>query len=356
MSQKFYPLKVREVAKTTSDCTIVTLEVPEELKSVFTYHQGQHLTFKRNDNGEEIRRSYSLCSSPLDKEWKVAVKKIVDGKFSSYVNDQLKAGDTVEVMPPHGSFFKEVEKGEGKNYVAFAAGSGITPIYSIIKTHLSQEPNCRFTLFYINQKVSSIILKEEVESLKNSYFNNFEIYHFLTKEERDSPLFNGRISLEKLEEINNKLLDFSSVDDFFLCGPAEMIFMLRDFLSSKDVPKEKIHFELFNAPVNTEKKPRKENKGSEGVCEVTIINNGTKISFEMLQNGENILDTALRNNADLPFACKGGVCCTCRAKVLEGEVDMEVNYALEPEEVEEGYVLTCQSIPKTKRVIVDFDQ
>lgn len=356
MSQKFYPIKVKEVSKSTKDCTIVTLDVPEDLKNTFSYSQGQHLTFKRESDGEEIRRSYSLCSSPLDNEWKVAVKKIAEGKFSTFVNSKLKAGDIVEVMPPHGSFFKEPEKDAGKNYVAFAAGSGITPIYSIIKTHLKLEPHSSFTLFYINRQVSSIILKEEVENLKNSFIRNFEVYHFLTREERDSPLFNGRLSVEKLEEVNGKLIDFSTVDDFFLCGPAEMIFMLRDFLASKKVSKERIHFELFNAPVSSEKKPKKENASNEDVCDVTIINNGTKISFDMPQNDDNILDAALRNNADLPFACKGGVCCTCRAKVMEGDVEMEVNYALEPEEVEEGYVLTCQSIPKSKKVVVDFDQ
>lgn len=356
MSQKFYPLRVKDVQKTTSDCTIVSLEVPENLHNTFQYFQGQHLTFKAEIEGEEIRRSYSLCSSPLDNDWKVAVKKIADGRFSSFINDHLQIGDVMEVMPPHGRFFREISKDSAKNYVAFAAGSGITPILSIAKTHLYQESNCNFTLFYVNQNVSSIILKEEVEALKNKFLNNFELYHFLTREERDAPLFNGRLDMEKLEQINEKLVDFRSIDDFFICGPTQMIFTIRDYLESLDIQKDKIHFELFNAPLGEKSKPSSNKAEQQDMCQVTIINNGTKISFKMAQNEDNILDVALKNNADLPFACKGGVCCTCRAKVLEGDVDMEINYALEPEEVEEGYVLTCQSIPKSKKVIVDFDQ
>lgn len=356
MSQKFYPLKVKEVSKSTFDCTIVSLEIPEEIQEVFQFNQGQHLTFKTMIGEEEVRRSYSLCSSPLDKEWKVAVKKIDEGLFSTFVNDRLKRGDVLEVMPPHGRFFREINKDASKSYVAFAAGSGITPILSIIKTHLKMEPKSTFTLFYVNQNVSSIILKEEVEALKNQYINNFELYHFLTREEREAPLFNGRITEDKLDQINQKLVDLKSVDDFFICGPSEMIFMLRDYLEKLGVSKEKIHFELFNTPVDGVKKKVVDAKASHDNCEVSIINNGTKISFNMPQNADNILDTALRNHADLPFACKGGVCCTCRAKVLEGEVEMELNYALEPEEVKEGYVLTCQSIPKSKKLVIDFDQ
>ena len=356
MSQKFYPLKIKAVKKTTRDCTIVTLDIPEEAKEEFKYRQGQHLTFKTTINGEEVRRSYSLCSSPLDNEWKVAVKKIEDGLFSTFVNDNLKVGDSLEVMPPHGRFFQEINKTAAKNYVAFAAGSGITPIHSIVKTHLSEEPYSTFTLFYINKNVTSIILKEEIEGLKNKFLSNFELYHFLTQEERDAPLFNGRLTEEKLQQIDEKIMDFNSVDDFFICGPSDMIFMIRDFLENKGISKDKIHFELFNTPVAGTKKKKINASLSHDLCEVTIVNNGTKISFNMPQNVDNILDSSLRNNADLPFACKGGVCCTCRAKVLEGDVEMELNYALEPDEVEEGYVLTCQSIPKSKKVIVDFDQ
>lgn len=354
MAQKFYPISVKSVEKTTTDCSIVSFDIPKELKEIFFYRQGQYLTFKTKINGEEVRRSYSLCSSPIDEEWKVAIKKIEDGRFSTFANDVLKEGDELEVMPPNGRFYCEIEPGKGKKYVAFAAGSGITPIHSIIKTHLSKEESATFSLFYQNRSVQSIILREEIEGLKNRFFGRFELYHFLTQEERDSPLFNGRINKEKLDEINEKVSDFREVDEFFICGPTEMIFMIRDYLIAKGVDEKKIHFELFNTPTKKAKKSTKVSN-NKNFSDVSIINNGTKTSFKMPQNGEKILDAALSNNADLPFACKGGVCCTCRAKLIEGEVDMEVNYALEEDEVKEGYILTCQSVPKSQKILVDFD-
>lgn len=353
MSQKFYPIKLKEVQKTTEDATVLSFEVPDELKETFKYREGQYLTLKAIIKGEEVRRSYSLCSSPLDDEWKVAVKKIEEGRFSTFANDELKAGDQLEVMPPNGRFYCDIEPQKQKSYVAFAAGSGITPINSIIKTHLNQEENASFSLFFQNRSVQSIMLREEIEGLKNQFLGRFELYHFLTQEERDAPLFNGRIDKEKLDEINDKILDFNTVDDFFICGPTDLIFMIRDYLIEKGIDEKKIHFELFNTP--TKKKKKATTSNNKDLSDVSIINNGTKISFKMPQNGENILDAALRNNADLPFACKGGVCCTCRAKLMEGDVEMEVNYALEKDEVEAGYILTCQSIPKSQKILVDFD-
>lgn len=354
MSQQFYAIKVNDVFKTTADCSVVTLDIPNELKEKFQFKQGQYLTFKANINNEEVRRSYSLCSSPLDNEWKVAVKKIEDGRFSTYVNDVLKEGDTLEVMPPNGRFFKEVDTSKAKRYVAFAAGSGITPIHSIIKTHLNEEPESSFNLFYLNRSVQSMILREEVEGLKNQFLGRFELYHFLTQEMRDAPLFNGRFTEEKLQTISEKIIDINSVDDYFICGPTEMIFMIRDFLVANGVEESKVHFELFNTPTGGQKK-KKLDENNTDTSDVSIITNGVQVSFTMTQNGENILDAALRHNADLPFACKGGVCCTCRAKLVEGEAPMMVNYALEKEEVEQGYILTCQAIPKSSKVLVDFD-
>lgn len=354
MAQQFYPIKLKEIRKTTEDCSVLTFDINDELKDTFSFKQGQYLTLKAEINGEEVRRSYSLCSSPLDNEWQVAVKKIEDGRFSTYANDVLKAGDILEVMAPNGKFYREVDKTSSRNYVAFAAGSGITPMHSIIKTHLSEEPNSTFKLFYFNQTIQSIILKEEVEGLKNKFLNRFELYHFLTKEERDAPLFNGRMTTEKMDSITNLLIDINSVDDFFICGPTEMIFLIRDYLQASGVAEERIHFELFGTP-DAVKKEKKIDVNNSDMSDVSIINNGVKTSFLMNQGGENILDAALRNNADLPFACKGGVCCTCKAKLLEGEIDMEVNYALEKEEVEQGFILTCQAVPKTKNIIVDFD-
>ncbi len=354
MSQQFYPVKVSQITKTTEDCAVLTFDLKEELKEIFSYTQGQYLTLKTEINGEEVRRSYSLCSSPIDGEWKVAVKKIEDGRFSTFANDDLKEGDVLEVMPPNGRFYREVDEKAKKNYVAFAAGSGITPIHSIIKTHLNKEADSTFTLFYLSKNVQSIILKEEIEALKNQFIGRFELYHFLSREERDAPLFNGRFTEDKLEEIGKKLLDLKSIDDYFLCGPTEMIFMIRDFLSAAGVEKDRIHFELFNTPEGAVKKKTKITSNKDQ-SKVSIVVNGVKTSFDMHQNGENILDAALRNNADLPFACKGGVCCTCKAKLIEGVAPMEVNYALEDDEVEAGYILTCQAIPQSETLLVDFD-
>lgn len=354
MSQQFHSIQISDIVKTTPDCSVVTFDISDELKEAFAYKQGQYLTLKADIKGEEVRRSYSLCSSPIDDQWQVAVKKIEDGRFSTFVNDVLKVGDTLEVMSPNGRFFTEVNPEKKKRYVAFAAGSGITPINSIIKTHLNQEPDSTFSLFYLNQSVQTMILREEIEGLKNQFLGRYELYHFLTKEMRDAPLFNGRFTEEKLQTISEKIIDFKSVDEFFICGPTEMIFMIRDFLYAQGVEESKVHFELFGTPTKTVKK-KVLDVNNKDVSDVSIITNGIRVSFKMTQNGENILDAAMRNNADLPFACKGGVCCTCKAKLIEGVAPMNVNYALEKDEVEQGYILTCQAIPKSSKIVVDFD-
>lgn len=353
MARGFHKIKVKDIQKTTKDCSVVSFDIPEELQEEFNYQSGQYLTLKANVNGEDLRRSYSLCSCPLDQQWQVAVKKIEDGRFSTFVNDELKVGDELEVMAPNGRFYKEISD-KKKNYVAFAAGSGITPMHSIIKTHLTQEPESTFKLFYVNRNIQSIILKEEIEALKNQFMGRFELYHFLTREARDAALFNGRLTEDKMRSIGELLVDYKSIDDFFICGPAEMIFMVRDFLEGVGVEKEKIHFELFGSP-NQQKTVKKVSENKDDLSDVSIINGGITTSFKMAMDGNDILDAALANNADLPFACKGGVCCTCRAKLIEGEVEMRVNYALEPEEVENNYILTCQAIAKSDKIIVDFD-
>lgn len=354
MPTKFYPVKVQAVEKTTSDCTIISLEVKEEWKEEFAFKQGQYLTLKTIINGEDVRRSYSLCSSPVDGQWKVAVKKMDGGRFSTFANDVLKQGDTLEVMPPNGRFYVEVDSAKAKNYVAFAAGSGITPILSIIKTHLHLEPESTFQLFYVNRSVGSIILKEEIEGLKNQFLDRLEIYHFLTQQERSTPLFNGRIDEEKLAIIYKQFIDGDATDDYFICGPTAMIFLIRDFLKEKGVDEEKVHFELFNTDGAAPSK-KKRTIDNSLLSQITIIEGGKNFKFSIPRGSDNILDAALNKNADLPFACKGGVCCTCRAKLVEGEVDMEVNYALEKSEVEAGYILTCQAIPLSEKVTVDFE-
>jgi ring-1,2-phenylacetyl-CoA epoxidase subunit PaaE len=356
MASTFYPISVKAVEKTTTDCSIISFDIKEELKSLFQFKQGQYLTLKKDIKDEDVRRSYSLCSSPLDGEWKVAIKKVEDGRFSTYANEELKAGDVLEVMPPNGKFFVEVNPEQTKNYVAFAAGSGITPIISIIKTHLELEPNSTFKLFYTNQAVSTIILKEELEGLKNKYLDRFEIFHFLTREERSAPLFNGRIDKEKLGLIFKMFLDKDGVDDFFICGPNEMIFLIKDYLKEIGVDAKKVHFELFNTEgIVRKRKKKKVATDDKIISEITIKEGGKNFKLSIPKGSDNILDAALRQNADLPFACKGGVCCTCRAKLVEGKVDMDVTYGLEQEEIDAGYILTCQAVPMSEKVVVDFD-
>ena len=356
MSDRFHEIRVSAIEKSTPDCSIISFDIPQELRGQFTFKQGQYLTLQAKIEGEEVRRSYSLCSSPLDDEWKVGIKKIEDGKFSTFANEILKVGDELEVMPPNGKFYVEVDQTKQKNYVAFAAGSGITPIFSIIKTHLLAEPKATFKLFYINPRVVSIILKEELEALKNQFMSRFEIFYFLTKEHRSVPLLKGRLSEEKMETIFKTICDVNQIDEYFSCGPEAMILMIRDFLLEKNVAKDKIHFELFTtagSSVAAKKKVAQTFKGK--VADITILEGGKSMNFKIEQGSDNILDAALKNAADLPFACKGGVCCTCRAKLIEGNVEVLVNYGLEEEEIEQGYILTCQSIPTSEKIVVDFD-
>lgn len=357
MSIHFHPLQVKEVRKETPECVSVVFDIPEHLKQSFQFKQGQSLTIKTILNGEEVRRTYSICSSPLDNEWRVAIKKVQGGIFSTFANDQLKKGDVLEVMSPVGKFYTELNPAHKKNYVAFAAGSGITPVLSLIKTTLSVEPLSTFTLVYGNRSRSSIIFFEELEGLKNKYIDRFNLIHLLSRERTDAPINFGRLSVDKLMELD-KLISYEAVDEFFLCGPEEMIFCIKGFLEGRDISKNKIHFELFTIPGEKRSVVKNEktidDKGPKS--NITIKLDGRSFDFGLsLTSNATILDAALQQGADLPFACKGGVCCTCKAKLLEGQVEMDVHWGLEEDEVEKGYILTCQSHPKSKRVVIDFD-
>ena len=353
---KFHSIKVLDVYKETKDCSVVSFEIPDDMKAEFKYSQGQHLTLKARIDGIEVRRSYSLCSSPIEDKWKVAIKKINGGLFSAYVHENLKKGDILDIMPPNGVFNTPINPDKAKNYIVFAAGSGITPILSIIKTHLALEPKSTFKLFYLNRSVKSIIFKEEIEQLKNRYFGRLEIFHFLTKEHRSIELLNGRFTKEKLQILTDKIIDVPSVDECFICGPEEMIFLIKDELMAAGLSKDKIHFELFNTG-NSEADKARVNKILEKKVEgtdVTIIDGGKEFHFIMEDDYDNILDGALAAGADLPFACKGGVCSTCRCKVIEGTVEMKVNYALDENEVAKNYILSCQAVPTSQKIVVDF--
>ena len=357
MAVHFHKLKVTEVKKETPECVSIAFAVPEDLVADFVFEQGQNITIKKEINGEEIRRSYSICSAPFENELRVAVKKVDGGKFSDFANTILKAGDELDVLPPTGRFNTKLQPTNQKQYVAFAAGSGITPVISIIKTTLQTEAASSFTLVFGNRGRHSIIFFEELEALKNKYLNRFNLINILSREKTDAPISFGRIDPEKLTELN-KLIDYKNTDEFFICGPEEMIFCVKDFLEQMNIDKKKIHFELFTTPGQNKSpvisnRSLVENRGPKS--KITVKLDGRSFDFELGFNSENILDAALKQGADLPFACKGGVCCTCKAKLLEGEVEMDVNWGLEQEEVEQGYILTCQSHPVSEKVVVDFD-
>lgn len=364
MSIHFHRLTIKEIKKETPDCVSVLFDVPGELADQFQFSQGQSLTMRAMLNGEEVRRTYSICSSPLEQQLKVAIKKVEGGLFSGYANTQLKKGDVLEVMQPVGKFYTTLHPDHQKTYVAIAAGSGITPVLSLIKTTLATEPGSSFTLVYGNKNKGSIIFFEELEALKNKYMDRFTLVHVLSREKTDATLNFGRIDAEKMKSLG-KLVDFAAADDFFICGPEEMIFCVKDYLEAKGVDKKKIHFELFTSPgqVNSKihaasygKNQKSKTEESGAVSKITVKLDGRSFVFDLpLSSDTTILDAALKQGADLPYACKGGMCCTCKAKLVEGEVMMDVHWGLEEEEVEKGFILTCQSHPKTEKITVDFD-
>jgi len=356
MSLHFEKIPVKQVRKETADCVSIVFDMPEGLQKKFSYKQGQHITLRTFINGEEVRRSYSLCSSPLHNEWRVAVKKVDGGLFSSFANNGLKSGDILELMQPMGHFFTDVETAQKKSYVAIVAGSGITPVLSIIKTVLTVETQSSFTLIYGNRNRGSVIFKEELEALKNKYINRLSIVYILSRERTDAAINHGRIDAAKCATLFEKIADINA-DEFFLCGPEEMIFTVKDFLKQQGVAQKKIHFELFTTGESEKRKQKTETRSesTERKSSISVKLDGISFDFTVPFNGATILDEALKNGADLPYSCKGGVCCTCKARLTEGEVDMDVSYGLETEEIEEGFILACQAHPKTEKVVIDFD-
>ncbi|WP_420386268.1 1,2-phenylacetyl-CoA epoxidase subunit PaaE [Roseivirga sp.] len=351
----FYPLKVKDLSRPTEDSVAVSFQVPDNLKEEFRYIQGQYLTLRQTINGDEVRRSYSICSCPLDDELTVAIKRVEGGLFSNYANNELQVGDSLEVMPPNGRFYSELNPDQAKSYVTFAGGSGITPIISIIETTLRTEPESEVTLFYANRKSSAIIFQERLEALKNKYMNRFSIHHVLSDEVVELDLYQGFIDQEKIRGFAQLFFDVEAVDEFFTCGPEPMMLSIRESLIELGVPTKKIHMELFTSPLGKLGGGKKKEQSHEKAkSEVTVVLDGNNYTFPY-DSSESILDVAIQNGLDLPFACKGGVCSTCICQVEEGEVDMEVNYALEPDELANGMVLSCQSHPKTEKVKLNFD-
>lgn len=351
----FHTLTIKDIKKETADCVSIAFDIPVTIKEEFNYNAGQYIILKTKINGEEIRRSYSLCSSPLENDFRIAVKQVEGGLFSTFANHQLQIGDTLDIAAPNGKFGTIHENNATKKYVAIAAGSGITPVLSIIKTTLIAEPASEFILVYGNKNTGSIIFKEEIEALKNKFVGRLQLIHILSREKTDAPISSGRIDAEKLQQLS-KLINWKNCNEFFICGPEEMILTAKDFLEKQSIDKKQIHFELFTTSAKTKNKTFVPQVKSEAKSKITIKSDGRTFDVEIgFNEDKTILDAALQNGADLPFACKGGVCCTCKAKLIEGQVSMDVNWGLEHEEIEQGFILTCQSHPLTDKVLVDYD-
>ncbi|MFC5461142.1 1,2-phenylacetyl-CoA epoxidase subunit PaaE [Massilia niabensis] len=354
---KFYPLTVAQVKHETRDAIAVTFAVPPELKSTFAYQQGQHLTLRATIGGEDVRRSYSICSAVQDELLRVAIKRTPGGLFSSWANESLQPGATLEVMPPMGHFNVPLEPDSERHYLAFAAGSGITPILSIIKTTLQAEPKSRFTLVYGNRASSSVIFRDELTDLKDLYMGRLKLVYVMSREQQDIELFNGRITGEKCSAFLKHWIDIQDIDIAFICGPEDMMHGVSRSLQEAGMAKENIRIELFAASIpKHEHKPRPVEAGARQQTEVTVIMDGSAASFTMDKDKESILDAGIRAGIDMRYSCKGGVCSTCRCKVVDGNVEMDVNYALEDYEVARGFVLSCQAFPITDKVVVNFDQ
>jgi ring-1,2-phenylacetyl-CoA epoxidase subunit PaaE len=357
---RFHKLKVREVNRETADCVSVVFDVPGLLVPEFKYIQGQYLTLKLHVNGEELRRSYSLCSSPVaDQEFRVAVKKVKDGKASTYINDTLKAGDEIEVMPPMGNFYSAMNPANKKHYILFAGGSGITPMFSILKTVLKSEPGSKVTLFYGNRDEASVIFKKQIESLASSNSDRLKVFHILEQAPAGTPeLYQGLLTETKVKALIENHAGLNGDNEYFICGPGPMMENVKNALTSLKADPKRVHIEYFTAVIEAVKaaEAASEKKGGKLVSKVTIIMDGQELNIDLPSDGQVILDAALDGGLDAPFACKGAVCCTCRAKVMEGKVTMDMNYALSDEEIEQGYILTCQSHPASERVVVDYDQ
>ena len=356
MSVRFHALKVAEIVPETAEANSIRFEIPPELRDAFAFEAGQHLTLRAIIDGEEVRRNYSLCTAPAEQDWMVTVKRIGGGLFSNWVGDQLKPGDTLQVMLPHGSFTTEFDPANSRHLVGIAGGSGITPVMSLIKTLLRAEPQSRFTLLYGNRDSSSIIFLEALAALKDKHLGRLEIYHFLDAEEQDIELFNGMLDRARCDEaIAHLVPDAAEVDGWFICGPGPMMDAAEGALLDRNIPKDRIHIERFTAdrpPEAVAQEIAQLQTQAEGVSvSVTLDGRTRRVPF----TAGNILDSARAAGLPAPFACKAGVCATCRAKVTKGKVEMAARYGLTDEEVAAGYVLTCQSVPLGDGVAVDYD-
>ena len=356
---RFHSLEVTDLRRETRDAVVVTLKPRSEDQAAFDFIQGQYLTFRRDFDGVEVRRSYSICAGKDEGVLQVGIKRVDGGAFSTWANEALQIGDHLDAMPPMGNFHTPLEPDQSKHYLGFAGGSGITPLLSIIKTVLAREPKANFTLVYANRQVSSIMFREELEDIKNTYLGRLSLLHVLESEAQDIDLFTGRIDADKCNRLFETWIDLPSVSTAFICGPEPMMLTIAERLRAHGLSDRQIKFELFalGQPGRAKEKTASVHHAEGGQhCDVVVTLDGTTRHFKMPKQGQSLLDAALDHHLDAPYACKAGVCSTCRAKVLEGEVEMQTNHALEDYEVRQGYVLTCQCYPLTDTVVVSYDQ
>jgi ring-1,2-phenylacetyl-CoA epoxidase subunit PaaE len=355
---RFHDLTVTDVKKTIRDAVVVTLKPGDDAAENFAFKQGQYLTFRRDFDGEELRRSYSICAGLDDGLLQVGIKKVDGGAFSTFANEELKVGDTLSAMPPMGSFTTELDASAHRNYIGFAGGSGITPVLSILKTVLKREPKSSFTLVYANRGVNTIMFREEIEDLKNSYMGRFTVIHILESDAQEIELFTGLVTEEKCAELFEHWIDLPTVDTAFICGPEPMMLGIARALEAHGLKKSQIKFELFaSGQPGRARRAVSGDKVAKGAAKtkISITIDGATRTLEA-DKDTSILEAALENAIDAPYACKAGVCSTCRCKVLEGEAEMAANHALEDYEVQRGYILSCQAYPLTDKIVVDYDQ
>lgn len=354
---KFHRLSIARVERETRDAIAVTFAVPEALRDQFRFAQGQHLTLRADIGGQDVRRSYSICSAVDDDALRIAVKRSPGGAFSTWANEALKVGATIDVMPPLGHFNVALDPAAKRHYLGFAAGSGITPLLSIVKTTLAVEPQSRFTLFYGNRASSTVMFREELAALKDIYLTRFNLVHVLSREAQDIDLLHGRIDRERADALLAHWVHLDEIDAAFVCGPEGMMEAVVDALKTRGFPESKIRIERFAASIPKHQHvARPLPQAAQSECEVTVVIDGTRKSFLLEKQKENIIEAGLRNGVELPYSCRGGVCSTCRCRLIEGEVEMDVNFALEDYEIARGFILSCQSYPTTDTVVVDYDQ
>jgi len=352
---RFHRLAVSDLRRETADAVSLTFAIPKELAEDYRFSPGQYLTLRTMMDGEEVRRSYSICSGPDDGELRIAVKKIDGGAFSSWAADELKCGDELDVMTPTGRFGVTAAPDQARVYVGFAAGSGITPILSIVKGVLAREPDSRFFLFYGNRSASGMLFREALEELKDRFIERLSVFHVISGEEQDIPILHGRLDGEKVRVLLRSLVSWQDVDHVFICGPSGMSEDIEATCRAIGIAENRIHVERFVSEFGGKPRPKMVVPPTAPPKALAALIIDGKRREVPIAEGEAILDAALRAGVDLPFACKGGMCSTCRARLVEGKAQMEVNYSLEPWELEKGFILTCQARPVTDRVVVDYD-